>query len=704
MFQPAVPVKKVLDKVHDRSYVLPAIQREFVWSTDQIRTLFDSLVRGYPIGSFLFWDVGPDLASSFRFYDFLADYHEKTQPYASALQIPAGHGVVAILDGQQRLTSLNIGLYGSHAERQPRKWASNPDAYPKKRLFLDLTSEATETETDLGLVYRFRFLTEAEAKSTEGEPDRWFRVGDVLKLANSGPAIHKEIQRRDLLGHERAFNTLYELYRAVLETPSINAYTEEAQDSDKVLDIFVRVNSAGTQLSYSDLLLSMATNQWSLLDAREEVRSLVAELNGERFAFTKDLVLKAGLVLIDVPDVGFKVSNFTATNMATMEKRWMELRSSLLVARSLLASFGYSAQTLSAASVLIPLAYYIHQRAVDSSYVTSSAAASDRALVESSWVNRSLMKRGVWGSGLDTLLNRLREVLRTQGLNGFPAEALETTMAALGKPLRFEEAEIAELLELRYGRPRTFATLAVLYPGLDLTKAFHVDHVFPRSRFTAAKLTKAGVPADKVEEYLTRVDALPNLQLLDGLPNIEKQDVMPADWLNGPHFTSDAARAHYVAENDLDNLPADLLSFMEFYDHRREHMAARLRAILTSPIEPEPAVSPPSAATQNPLWTLASSLQAPRGSRGRVGHYANSDQRWSSSELINSMLTAWITPCGFVVPSQASASLCQSQADVSPSSQARILSAISDAVLTFTSYHLRISASGSGGSSVEGRR
>ncbi|HEU5001546.1 MAG TPA: DUF262 domain-containing protein [Actinomycetota bacterium] len=577
-------MKKVLDKIHDRSYVLPAIQREFVWSTDQIRMLFDSLLRGYPIGSFLFWDVGPTLASQFRFYDFLVNYHEKNHPYASATQVPPGKSIVAILDGQQRLTSLNIGLYGSHAERQPRKWASNPDAYPKKRLYLDLTGEAPEADGDLGLEYSFRFLTDAEARPKEAEPDRWFVVGDVLKLANSGPAIHKVIQQRDLLSNDRAFDTLYELYRAVLERPSINAYLEEAQEPDKVLDIFVRVNSAGTQLSYSDLLLSMATNQWTVLDAREEVRSLVTELNGEKFAYTKDLVLKAGLVLIDVPDVGFKVSNFTEANMATMEKRWPELRSALLVARSVLASFGYSAQTLSAASVLIPVAYYVHQRGLGTGYVTSSAAAADRRRVES-WVNRSLMKRGVWGSGLDTLLNRLRDVLRTKGTLSFPLEALETAMAALGKPLRFEEAEIAELLDLRYGRPRTFATLAVLYPGLDMTKAFHVDHVFPRSRFTATKLSKAGIPAKKLDEYLARVDGLPNLQLLDGLPNVQKQDAMPAEWMAGPHFTSAAARQHYAAQNDLDGLGLDLADFLEFYDQRRERMAVRLGELLVPPIE-----------------------------------------------------------------------------------------------------------------------
>ena len=41
------------------NYFLPAIQREYVWSPDQIIQLFDSLMRNYPIGSFLFWELQP---------------------------------------------------------------------------------------------------------------------------------------------------------------------------------------------------------------------------------------------------------------------------------------------------------------------------------------------------------------------------------------------------------------------------------------------------------------------------------------------------------------------------------------------------------------------------------------------------------------------------------------------------------------------
>jgi hypothetical protein len=117
-------------------------------------------------------------------------------------------------------------------------------------------------------------------------------VGKVLGLADSGPAITAELSSRGIdLNEVRVYQRLHDLYQAIRVARPINYYLEESQDADKVLDIFVRVNSGGTTLSYSDLLLSMATNQWQHLDAREEVRGLVQELNNggaRQFSFSKD--------------------------------------------------------------------------------------------------------------------------------------------------------------------------------------------------------------------------------------------------------------------------------------------------------------------------------------------------------------------------------------------------------------------------------
>ena len=179
-----------------------------------------------------------------------------------------------------------------------------------------------------------------------------------------------------------------------------------------------------------------------------------------------------------------------------------------------------------------------------------------------------------------TIFNKdLRDAIRDHGATGFPVDALEAAMPA-GKSLKFNDDEVNELLDLTFGNKRVFPVLAALYPGLDFTKTFHVDHIFPRSRFTKAKLAAAGVPAESIDEFISKVNGLANLQLLQGTANVEKQAVLPAEWLHGPHFTSDAARTQYVTDNDLHDLPDDIAGFGEFYDRRRDALETRLRQAL----------------------------------------------------------------------------------------------------------------------------
>lgn len=574
-FQAPVSVEEMLSGIHQNRYVLPAIQREFVWRPSQIVRLVDSLMRGYPIGSFLLWDVSADTATRFQFYDFITHFHERDAPFAVKATIPAGRAVTAVLDGQQRLTALNIAVYGSHAEKRARVWHNNPNAFPKRRLYLNVTAEPDHEE--LGLQYDLRFLAPEEATS-----GNWFAVGDALKLEDAGPAIISALNARGINDLGEPFKRLYALYDALRVKQPINWYLEKDQSADKVLDIFVRVNSGGTPLSYSDLLLSMATNQWTERDAREEVRDLVQDLNhgaSRDFRFSKDVVLKTALMIAGVSPA-FRVENFTRENMAQVEQNWDRTERALLGAASLLAGFGFSSQTLTADSVIIPVAYYLARRDLSTNYLESSASAKDRKAVQQ-WVTRSLLKQGIWGSGLDTLLVRLRHAIDSNQEPSFPVNAMEAEMVALGKSLRFDESDVDELLRMQYGGQRTFAVLSLLYPGLDLSKQFHQDHVFPRSRFTEAKLRAAGVPVDDFEAYKGRFNVLPNLQLLGGTANIEKQDAEPRTWLDSA-FSDDAQRRGYEASNDLLDLPLDLAHFLEFFNARQERMRAHLEALLHS--------------------------------------------------------------------------------------------------------------------------
>ena len=76
-YETPITIKKALNNISKRQYVLPSIQREFVWDTDQIEKLFDSLMRDYPISTFLFWKVEKNKINDFQFYEILKHYHER---------------------------------------------------------------------------------------------------------------------------------------------------------------------------------------------------------------------------------------------------------------------------------------------------------------------------------------------------------------------------------------------------------------------------------------------------------------------------------------------------------------------------------------------------------------------------------------------------------------------------------------------------
>lgn len=574
-FQLPITIAEAVKKIQTNDLVLPAIQREFVWEEDQIIRLFDSLLRGYPIGSFLSWKVEPETASKFKFYGFLREYHEKNNPHCPVLDLPGDKAVTAVLDGQQRLTALNIGLRGSYAARIRGGWWNNPKAFPEKRLYVNALAEAPENE--LGMKWDFRLLAGDPEQPDDGSA-YWFPVSrsfDIDDIAN----LMTELASRGLGNDQAAAHLIGDLYKAIHTMGALYFYEELDQDVEKVLDIFIRVNSGGTTLSYSDLLLSIATAQWDERDARESIHGLVDELNamGQGFRFSKDVVLKSGLVLVGVQDFSFKVKNFNHENMTKLEKEWDEVSDALRVAVGLLADFGLSEASLTAGSVLIPLASYVRHRGLSHAYRSSPKSAPDRRLVRD-WVMRTLVKPGIWGSALDTLLRDLRDVIDEHGHDGFPVAQLESRMATRGKSLAFSEEEIDDLLESKYGGKRTFSTLALMFPHVDTRNIHHVDHVYPRGLLTTVKLKAAGLDQEPVAKVQQTRDLLPNLELLEGPENVAKQDQVPLTWAQS-NFPGDLFDA-YLSRNDLPGLPSDVISFEDWFTERRSRLRSRLETVL----------------------------------------------------------------------------------------------------------------------------
>ncbi|GAA1214999.1 DUF262 domain-containing protein [Rhodoglobus aureus] len=575
---PPKTIAAALREIQESALVLPAIQREYVWKPSQVLGLFDSVMRGYPIGSFLAWKIEPETVQKFKFYGFMKDYNQLSNRHNPDLDLSNKH-VTAMLDGQQRLTSLNIGLRGSYAVKSHGGWTNNPNAYPVRRLYLNVLGQAEENEA--GLMYDFKLLTEQQVADVDGDNKHWFSVAKVFD-AETPFQLMSALQQAGLGNQSIALDMLGQLHQAVHSNPSLHFYEESQQDVERVLDIFIRVNSGGTVLSYSDLLLSIATAQWKDRDARDAIHGLVDALNntGQGFKFSQDVVLKSGLMLAGVNDIAFKVKNFTAENMTKLDESWDSISDSLKVAAGLLSDFGLADATLSAKSVIIPVAYYVHRRNLNDTYRERPADAEDRALLRS-WVLRSLIARGIWGSGLDTLLRDLRDVLKIHGAEGFPVAEIERAMATRGKSLAVTTELVDDVLALRYGGARTFAVLAMIFDHVDTRNTFHVDHVFPRSLLETKTLREQGLDTVRIEKAQSLQDLLPNLQLLSGPDNIIKSATPPDEWATRTYPTPDS-HSEYMARNELPTLPHTVDDFAKFFNARRDALAKRIRMRLST--------------------------------------------------------------------------------------------------------------------------
>ena len=578
-YQTPRTIFSTLEEIRRGEIVLPAIQRELVWSPDQICKLFDSLMQGYPFGVFLYWLVRPESSREYKFYDFILDYHQRDHSHNQSSSPMPNTPLKAVLDGQQRLTALNIGLRGSMALKLPRMRWNNPDAFPLQELYLDLLWQPGE-DNEEGLSYRFNFLTD-EYVSVTRENECWFPVKDILDMELGTPMIEWLNDRLPQEHVNRASQPLFRLYNVVHTESLITYYEEEAQELEKVLQIFIRMNSGGTPLSYSDLLLSIAVAQWTRYDAREEIHALVDDLNrsGNGFSFSKDLILKASLMLSDVGRVGFKVENFNRENMSIVEDKWEDIKRALTLTAQLISNFGFNERNITAPNSILPIAYYLMYKQHKQLFLSGNQFDSDRNAIRE-WLIRSLLKSGIWSGGAaDGMLTAIREIIKGNDNENFPVAQIYDQMARRGRGLTFEDEEIEDLADMQYGNRLTFALLSLLFPHVDLRNHFHVDHIFPKAQFTRRQLDKAGIPDDKIDEFVQNRDGLANLQLLQGNENTEKSASMPSAWLKR-RFSDPINRQEYQDLHLLGEIPTSISEFDSFYEDRRNRLKERIEQLL----------------------------------------------------------------------------------------------------------------------------
>ena len=564
-------IRAVIEEINSRKIYLPAIQRKYVWDDDQITRLMDSIMLGYPIGTFLFWKVRKSIINKkeYSMYEFIKDFHERdVYKNPSAPQpFPIGSDeetIWAVLDGQQRLTSLYIALQGSMSRKLPNKRWKNDDAFPIKELYLDLHSQRTDEED---ISYDFKFLTQEEAKKQKDDK-LWYLVKDILKYSQD-ELVTDLIIPNGWASDKVAMKNISLLHTRLVGDEIINYFEVQTDSIDSVLDIFVRVNSGGTVLSKSDLLFSTIVSHWD--KARDEIDKLLAEINkiGEGYKFSNDFIMRTCLYVLDM-SVTLKVETFKKESVLKIKNNWENIRKAIKDTVDLLNEFGFNSENIISYVAVSPMVYY---RFKGGNFDAESKSELRKYIVIS-------QVRQVFGAATNSALTSIREALKAAPTDSFKMGNLLKVRFTGERTLRYTSEEIDAMFDTYEIGAYTFMLLSLLYPNLKYSqKGFHQDHMHPYAGFEESKIANLKLPDGSIiddvrkDEWRRRRNTLANLQLLEGRENERKNATPLVDWIK---VIANSENAKYMPSDSS----FELSHFEDFMDKRQKLMSDALKAIL----------------------------------------------------------------------------------------------------------------------------
>jgi len=495
-------------------------------------------MKGYPISSFLFWQLEYGNRDRWGVYKFIENAR-KGFIHNELANLDGVREPILVIDGQQRLTSFLIGLKGTFTIKLKYRRKNDPQSWQKQRLYLDLLKDPSIEENDdlVSPSFGFQFFS-SQPENSEGE--YWFKVGKILDFESEQQFLSFKQNTRDELASSfsKEQRLLFErnmdlLYSSVWRNEVINYYLETNQEYDRALDVFVRANERGEPLSTSDLLLSIMTSKWHEVNAKEEVHTFVDYINhslSHRNNFTKDNIMKTCLVLADLP-VAYKVQNYTEKNLAVMERNWSKVKDAMERCVKCVNSFGIDENNLTAKNALVPIFYYFYLNP-NLSLMTGSSYDVRNAAVIRRWLIASLLNN-VFGGSSDSILTSLRAVLKESGSGSdFPIDKINAKVSESGRRSKFDDIAIENFLNIEYGGKEAFLALSVLYDDNNWgDKEIHKDHIFPEDMFGYYKWKAAG-QEDKWYECYEESNRIGNLELLTQQENLEKLDRPFEEWIS----------------------------------------------------------------------------------------------------------------------------------------------------------------------------
>lgn len=556
----SITIYEALENIKNGKYVMPAFQRQYVWSMEQIEKLWDSILLDYPIATFLFWHVDDDNVSwDTYFCNFLSEVTFDSRKQADSVNyelssINVNLTDTAVLDGQQRLTSLFLSLYGQAYIRQKhaRKKIAGGTVVKllielnKNRLAVD-EEEYNSKKFDIRFAERIGKLspTQFEVKNIL---DPQFREDSTREQA-----IEKAIVNVPPESKEYARGILNQLYRKIFVEKLIRYTKIKDMKQDDALEMFVRFNSGGKALKKHEITMSILEAYWP--SAKTEFGKV---LEGPYAGFGTDFIVRAALMLYgDVVK-----SNINKQIAEDLKNHWQEFKKALRNLETVLKSMKIEVSRFANSwNVLLPIIYFIYYNPEYEKNLEGIRAYLVRAVLFT-----------YFQSGTTSKLQQMKS-----SINSYNYEITVDMMENQISDLRVTDGKIDDILNAEKGS--RVAGEVLYFLGLDWINKnykYEQDHLHPDERFN--RTNPVSVPMEDWNKWRSNRNRLPNLHLLEGRQNASKNDMRLVDYYND---MNDEQKAVFRKEALIpDGVSLELEHFGEFYEKRKALLMDKIRQLL----------------------------------------------------------------------------------------------------------------------------
>lgn len=554
-----ITIYEALEHIKNGKYVMPAFQRQYVWSMEQIEKLWDSILLDYPIATFLFWHVDENNVSwDTYFCNFLHEVTFDSRKQADSINyelssIDVKMTDTAILDGQQRLTSLFLSLCGRGFIRQKYS-RKNSSGCTVVKLLIELNKHKLTVDEEEYNSKKFDIkFTEKVGKLSPTQ----FEINSILgeKFQDSttrNQAIEDAIVNVPADSKEYARNILNKLYNKIFVEKLIH-YTEiQDMKQDDALEMFVRFNSGGKALKKHEITMSILEAYWP--SAKTEFGKLLV---GSYAGFGSDFIIRSALMLYgDVVK-----SNINKQIAEDLKNNWQDFKKTLRNLEDVLKEMKIEVSRFSSSwNVLLPIIYFMYYNTEYANNLDSIRAYLIRAVLFT-----------YFQSGTTSKLQQMKSNINDNDYE------ITIDMLEQMNDLRVTEGKIDDIINSEKGsRVAGEALYFLSRDWINRNIKYEQDHLHPYDRFDSTK--PLSVSMDDWRKWRSLRNRLSNLHLLEGRNNASKSDMRLVDYYND---MNDEQKAKFYREAIIpENVSLELDKFEEFYENRKALLVERIKQLL----------------------------------------------------------------------------------------------------------------------------